>query len=71
VASSRTSTEALIREVAGQGPQKTLARGFAHVRGAGGETIMSAYQVSGGARIKVTFHDGVLPAEVRNKENEP
>lgn len=70
VASSRTTTEALMREVAGQGPQKTLARGFAHVRGAAGETIMSAQQVSVGARINVTFHDGVLPAEVRNKENE-
>ncbi|MGY4829184.1 exodeoxyribonuclease VII large subunit [Sphaerotilaceae bacterium SBD11-9] len=70
VASSRNSADALLREVAGQGPQKTLARGFAHVRSAGGETIMSAHQVGDGARINVTFHDGVLPAEVRSKENE-
>lgn len=70
VASTRTVTEALMREVAGQGPQKTLARGFAHVRGADGETIMSAQQAPVGARINVTFHDGVLPAEVTNKENE-
>lgn len=70
VASSRIATEALMREVAGQGPQKTLARGFAHVLSASGETIMSAHQVTDGARINVTFHDGVLPAEVQNRENE-
>lgn len=70
VASSKTATEALIREVAGQGPQKTLARGFAHVRGADGKTIMSAQRVSVGARINVTFHDGVLPADVGDREND-
>ena len=68
LATARTGAEALMREIAGQGPQKTLARGFAHVRDAQGKTVMSAAAVADGSKISVAFHDGSVPAQVGSKE---
>jgi exodeoxyribonuclease VII large subunit len=71
VTSAKTDAEALLREIAGQGPQKTLARGYAHVRDSGGKTVMSAAGLATNSEFSVTFHDGTIPAHVRNKESKP
>lgn len=68
VSAARSASEALLREISGQGPQKTLARGFAHVRDAQGRTTMSAKALTHDSRITVTFHDGTVPAKVQSKE---
>lgn len=63
----RTATikaESLFREVAGQGPQKTLGRGFAMVQAADGTTVTSAQSASSAGAIKVTFKDGAVDAKV-------
>ncbi|MEJ5999727.1 exodeoxyribonuclease VII large subunit [Paucibacter soli] len=57
-------SQALFREIAGQGPQKTLRRGFAVVRSLGGKTVTTASQVRSGAQIEVRLHDGVVGAVV-------
>ena len=54
--------EALMREITGQGPEKTLSRGFAMVRGQGGKTITGAKQVADGREIQIQFHDGNIEA---------
>lgn len=69
LATARTGTEALMREIAGQGPQKTLARGFAHVRDTQGKTVMSAVALTDGSVINVMFHDGSVTAHVGIKES--
>lgn len=69
VGAARTKSEALMLEIAGQGPEKTLARGFAHVRGEDGETVMSASALERNEKITITFHDGHIPAAVRDKED--
>lgn len=55
-------SEALMREIAGQGPEKTLSRGFAMVRGQGGKTVTGAAQVIDGDEIQIQFHDGKIEA---------
>src|SRR5690606_4724531 len=69
VAQARNASESLLREVSGQGPDKTLARGFAHVRDGQGRTVKSAGMLRDGDPFTITFRDGVLPARVRNKES--
>ena len=54
--------EALMREIAGQGPEKTLSRGFAMVRGHGGKTVTGATEVIDGDEIQIQFHDGKIEA---------
>lgn len=58
--------QALFREIAGQGPQKTLGRGFAIVRGADGKTLTSAESAASAQSIEVAFKDGKLGAVVRD-----
>ena len=55
-------SEALIREIAGQGPEKTLGRGFAIVRSQSGVPVTRASQVAGGAEIEIQFQDGRVAA---------
>jgi exodeoxyribonuclease VII large subunit len=62
---ARTRSQALLREVAGQGPEKTLARGFALVRDADGRTITRAAQAKSQQSIEITFSDGTLAARTR------
>ncbi|ANH70175.1 hypothetical protein ABE85_02010 [Mitsuaria sp. 7] len=57
-------SQALFREIAGQGPQKTLRRGFAVVRSSGGEAVTSVETVQPGAAIQVDLHDGTVRAVV-------
>lgn len=54
-----------MREIAGQGPQKTLRRGFAMVRTQTGRTITGSQDVAAGAQIEVKVRDGVIEAVVR------
>ena len=62
VRDSVVRTEALMREIAGQGPEKTLSRGFAMVRGRGGKTVTGAAQVVDGDEIQIQFRDGKVQA---------
>jgi exodeoxyribonuclease VII large subunit len=72
VKTARTSSDALIREVTGQGPKKTLARGFAVVRSKSGKTVTSAKAAKAAGTMEVTFNDGAVQASVHgdisNKE---
>jgi exodeoxyribonuclease VII large subunit len=55
--------EAYMREIAGQGPEKTLKRGFALVM-ADGKPVSRAAQVLPGASVEIQFSDGALPAHI-------
>ena len=57
-----TRAEALMREIAGQGPEKTLSRGFALVRSQGGEPLTRAAHVVDNAEIEIQFQDGRVAA---------
>lgn len=60
-----TGAQALFREIAGQGPQKALGRGFAIVRSADGKTLTSAQSAASAETIEVAFIDGKVGATVR------
>jgi exodeoxyribonuclease VII large subunit len=62
VRSALLSSGALIREVTGQGPEKTLSRGFALVRDQFGYPITRADRTASGASIEIQFCDGKLAA---------
>jgi len=55
-------SKALMREIAGQGPEKTLNRGFALVRAQDGKPVTRAAQVTDGADIDIQFQDGRILA---------
>ncbi|MFY2838051.1 exodeoxyribonuclease VII large subunit [Achromobacter xylosoxidans] len=57
-------SQALFREIAGQGPQKTLRRGFAVVRSKAGEAVTSAATVHSGSTVQIDLHDGNVRAVV-------
>jgi exodeoxyribonuclease VII large subunit len=57
---SSMRSEALMREITGQGPEKTLKRGFAMVRRANGPTITGASQASEGLALEIEFQDGKI-----------
>jgi exodeoxyribonuclease VII large subunit len=52
---AREHSQALMREITGQGPTKTLQRGFALVRDTEGRAITSAQNSP--ANITITFRD--------------
>jgi exodeoxyribonuclease VII large subunit len=62
------STEALVREITGQGPSKTLGRGFTMVRDEQGLTLTSVQQLRPEQRIEVQFRDGAVGAAIKKKE---
>jgi len=64
VSSISERSQALFREIAGQGPQKTLRRGFAMVRLVDGKTVTTANQLKDGGKIEVSLRDGVVDAVV-------
>ena len=68
VVTAKTDTQALMREIAGQGPNKTLNRGFALVRDSAGKAITSA--ASPEAHVSIEFRDGVRDAQLQ-EANKP
>ncbi|MBH9553953.1 exodeoxyribonuclease VII large subunit [Inhella gelatinilytica] len=72
IADASSNATALFREITGQGPQKTLGRGFALVRSPGGAVISSATGAPLGVRIEIEFHDGRMRARTEAfKEETP
>ena len=65
IADAKQSSQALVLEVTGQGPQKTLGRGFAIVRDGQGQPITSAAGAKPGAGMEIEFRDGRLAAQAR------
>jgi exodeoxyribonuclease VII large subunit len=61
---ARSRSEALMREIAGQGPQKTLGRGFAIVRDGDDKPVTRAAQVTPGQAVSVQFADGSVGVKV-------
>jgi exodeoxyribonuclease VII large subunit len=63
---ARHQSQALVREVAGQGPDKALDRGFAMLRrpGPGGRTVTRAAHVACGAPLDIQLQDGRLNVQV-------
>jgi len=53
-----------MREIAGQGPEKTLGRGFAVVRNVVGKPVTRVGQVAPGQGVTVEFSDGSVGAHV-------
>lgn len=66
---ARTNTDALVREVTGQGPKKTLARGFAVVKQKNGKTVTSASAARQAGLMELTFKDGAVHATVQDPIN--
>jgi exodeoxyribonuclease VII large subunit len=53
----------LLREILGQGPQRTLQRGFALVRDVNGQPVTSRAVAGQQARLSLEFHDGVIEVQ--------
>lgn len=65
VKTARAGSDGLVREVTGQGPKKTLARGFAVAKTKDGKTVTSAKAAKAAGRMEVTFNDGVVQTTVQ------
>lgn len=61
---ARERSESLMREIAGQGPEKTLIRGFAVVRNERGEPVSRASGLQLDQPLRLQFHDGDVAARV-------
>lgn len=68
VSLASTNSESLMREIAGQGPEKTLRRGFALARTPDGVAVTSAAHAAGVGALEIQFHDGVIPAEISSEK---
>lgn len=55
-------SEALMREITGQGPEKTLNRGFALVRSRDGKPVTRAAHAVDGDALEIQFQDGRIVA---------
>lgn len=64
VTTARDRSESLLREIAGQGPDKTLGRGFAVVRTADGKTLTRAGDARPDQAIELQFGDGRVGARI-------
>lgn len=64
---ARTGTAALMREVTGQGPDKTLGRGFAIVRAPDGKPVTNTDQARALTTIDIQFRDGRINARPDGK----
>jgi exodeoxyribonuclease VII large subunit len=64
IAAASTSSESLVREITGQGPDKTLQRGFGIVRDAQGQPITTTDQVTAGQAIHIQLRDGSVAAHI-------
>lgn len=56
------TSEALMREITGQGPDNTLGRGFALVRTLDGQSVTRASSVQQGSSLEIQFSDGRVTA---------
>ncbi|WP_240741861.1 exodeoxyribonuclease VII large subunit [Deinococcus sp. KSM4-11] len=56
----RADVDALMRQALGLTPERTLARGYALVRGAGGQPVTRAAQVTAGQALTLDFQDGTV-----------
>jgi exodeoxyribonuclease VII large subunit len=65
VASSRNAATAVFREVAGQGPERTLGRGFAIVRNERGQAVTSAADAKSTAELEIELKDGRVVVGVK------
>ena len=65
VLDAKTRAVATMREIAGQGPEKTLGRGFAVVRTDDGATLTGADAARQAGDLQIEFRDGRLPVRVR------
>ncbi|MER2514738.1 MAG: exodeoxyribonuclease VII large subunit [Nitrosomonas ureae] len=65
IADAKQSSQALVLEVTGQGPKKTLGRGFAIVRDEHGKPITSAACAKPGVGMEIEFKDGRLAAQAK------
>lgn len=61
---ARAETDALMRQALGLTPERTLARGYALVRDAGGTPITRAAQVEVGEPLTLEFGDGTVGIRV-------
>ncbi|MFC3934208.1 exodeoxyribonuclease VII large subunit [Acidovorax facilis] len=59
---ARSQAEALMREVTGQGPEKTLNRGFAIVRTPEGKPVTGKAQARALSALEIQFRDGMVSA---------
>lgn len=62
---ARHHSTALFREIVGQGPVKTLERGFAVVRDEQGGLITDAQRVQSGQMVHIELRTGCLEAQVK------
>jgi len=65
ISDARTTSTALFREVAGQGPEKTLGRGFAIIRDGQGKPVTSAAKVALGTELEIELRDGRVATLVK------
>jgi exodeoxyribonuclease VII large subunit len=65
IAEAKQASKALVLEVTGQGPEKTLGRGFAIVRDGQGQPMTSASGATPGTKMEIEFRDGRLAAQVK------
>jgi exodeoxyribonuclease VII large subunit len=68
VMDARTRTEAAMREIAGQGSEKTLSRGFAVVRAQDGRPLTRADAARQASELQIEFRDGQLLARVKTAQ---
>ena len=59
-----SNTQSLIREIIGQGPDKTLNRGFAIIRDADNQTITNSKSAFAAQKLKIEFKDGEVPVNI-------
>lgn len=65
ITDTKATSTALFREIAGQGPEKTLGRGFAIVRNADGKPVSSQSEVKMGVTLDIEFRDGHMTAQAK------
>jgi exodeoxyribonuclease VII large subunit len=65
VRNAATESQALLREITGQGPEKTLQRGFAIVRNQDGNPVTRASQAVDGETLDIEFQDGRVMATIQ------
>jgi exodeoxyribonuclease VII large subunit len=65
---ARVRSEAAMREIAGQGPEKTLGRGFVVVRALDGKPVTNAAAAAAAQDVQIEFRDGQLAARFRKEE---